>query len=339
MSTTEPTNVPAPAEGSSNAEPVPVDAEGKPLSKNAIKKLAKEKEKAEKAALRAQKEEEQRKQQENAPDTAKENYGVLPMNQSTERDTSSRVDLSTLNAGHDNTTVVFRARIHNARAQSAKLTFLVLRQKFETIQSVIAVNADGTVSKQMTKWAAAISPESVVLVHGIVKKAPEPIKSATISELEIHIQKLYVIDASEPTLPLQLEDASQPEVEDGAEGADHGRAGVSLKTKLDNRFLDLRTATNQAIFRISSGVCTLFREYLLERDFIEIHTPKLIGAASEGGANVFEVKYFDRKAYLAQSPQFYKQMFISGCHERVFEIGPVFRAENSNSHRHMTEVS
>jgi aspartyl-tRNA synthetase len=112
---------------------------------------------------------------------------------------------------------------------------------------------------------------------------------------------------------------------------------VGLHTRLENRVIDLRTTTSQAIFRIQSGTCTLFREYLLSKNFIEIHTPKLLGAASEGGANVFTVSYFDRKAYLAQSPQLYKQMLIASDYERVFEIAPVFRAENSFTHRHLTE--
>jgi aspartyl/asparaginyl-tRNA synthetase len=322
-----------PAEGSQ----VPLDAEGKPLSKNALKKLAKDKEKAQKAAARAAQEAEVKKAAEN--DTAKENYGVLPLNQSKDKDTMERIKLSALTLGHDGSAVVFRANVENARVQSAKLAFLVLRQGFNTIQCVVGTNPEGTVSRQMTKWAGSINAESIVLVYGTVKKSPEPIKSATIDNLEIHISKIFVISEAETPLPIQLEDASRPEVE-GDEGVDKdGRPTVTLKSKLDNRVLDLRTATNQAIFRISSGVCTLFREFLLKKDFIEIHTPKLIAAASEGGSNVFEVKYFDRKAYLAQSPQLYKQMFIAGGHEKVFEIAPVFRAENSNTHRHMTEVS
>ncbi|KAM9918665.1 hypothetical protein OXX80_012902, partial [Metschnikowia pulcherrima] len=81
----------------------------------------------------------------------------------------------------------------------------------------------------------------------------------------------------------------------------------------------------------------LFREFLSNRRFTEIHTPKILGAASEGGSNVFEISYFKRSAFLAQSPQFYKQQLIAADFERVFEIAPVFRAENSNTHRHMTE--
>lgn len=103
------------------------------------------------------------------------------------------------------------------------------------------------------------------------------------------------------------------------------------------RVLDLRTPTSQAIFKLQAGVCELFRKALSKRDFIEIHTPKIISAASEGGANVFEVSYFKGAAYLAQSPQLYKQMAIAADFERVYTIGAVFRAEDSNTHRHLTE--
>lgn len=114
---------------------------------------------------------------------------------------------------------------------------------------------------------------------------------------------------------------------------------VTQKLRLDNRVLDLRTMANQAIFRLQSKVCQFFREYLYSKDFQEIHTPKLIPTASEGGSNVFEVKYFDGKAYLAQSPQLYKQMAVVSGMPRVFEIGPVFRAEKSFTHRHLTEFT
>jgi len=112
---------------------------------------------------------------------------------------------------------------------------------------------------------------------------------------------------------------------------------VNLDTRLDNRVLDLRTQTSQAIFSIQAGVCCFFRDLLTQRHFTEIHTPKIIPAASEGGANVFQVTYFKGSAYLAQSPQLYKQMAIAGDMERVFTVGAVFRAEDSNTHRHMTE--
>jgi len=157
-------------------------------------------------------------------------------------------------------------------------------------------------------------------------------------------------------LPFQIEDAQRPETEEESgiveeEETTETEAGssstpesekkkivrVTLPTRLNNRVIDLRTTTSQAIFRIQSGACALFREFLLSKDFVEIHTPKLLAAASEGGANVFKVTYFDRSAYLAQSPQLYKQMLVTSDFERVFEIAPVFRAENSFTHRHLTE--
>jgi len=95
--------------------------------------------------------------------------------------------------------------------------------------------------------------------------------------------------------------------------------------RLEQRYLDLRTPANQAIFRLQSAVCQLFREALLAEGFQEIHTPKLIAGASEGGAAVFHTDYMGRPACLAQSPQLYKQMAICGDIDRVFEIGPVFR--------------
>jgi nondiscriminating aspartyl-tRNA synthetase len=114
---------------------------------------------------------------------------------------------------------------------------------------------------------------------------------------------------------------------------------VSLKTRLDHRVLDLRVAANQAIFRLQSGISQLFREFLYKNDFIEIHSPKLIAGSSEGGANIFKLKYFEIDACLAQSPQLYKQMAVIGGLERVMEIGPVFRAENANTPRHMCEFT
>lgn len=157
-------------------------------------------------------------------------------------------------------------------------------------------------------------------------------------------------------MPFQIEDAQRPETEEESSIVEEEETTetevssdnapelekkkivrVTLPTRLNNRVIDLRTTTSHAIFRIQSGACGLFREFLLSKDFVEIHTPKLLAAASEGGANVFKVTYFDRSAYLAQSPQLYKQMLVTSDFERVFEIAPVFRAENSFTHRHLTE--
>ena len=115
--------------------------------------------------------------------------------------------------------------------------------------------------------------------------------------------------------------------------------GVNLDTRLDYRFLDMRNEKNILVRKVESCLVEGMREYLYSKDFTEIHTPKLIGAASESGSEVFEVKYFDRKAYLAQSPQFYKQMAMAAGLSKVFEVAPAFRAENSNTNRHATEFT
>ncbi|KAH0613251.1 uncharacterized protein H6S33_009631 [Morchella sextelata] len=338
MSSSEPPTEQISAPLNDSAEEIPLGPDGQPLTKNALKKIQKEKEKAEKAAKRAALEAEQKAARELANiDHATANYGIKPMIQSTERSGIERIRLSSLTAGDNGREVVFRARMQNARIQGAKMCFLVLRQQSDSIQAVMTVNTDGSVSKQMVKWSSAINAESIVLVYGVIRKTPEPVTSASLSDVEVHVSKLFVIAAAEPVLPIQFEDASRSlkEVEEG-----EGRyPTVSLSTRLDNRVIDLRTLSNQAIFRISSGVCMLFKEFLLQKGFTEVHTPKLIAAASEGGANVFKVTYFKSDAYLAQSPQLYKQMLIAGDFERVFEIAPVFRAENSQTHRHMTEFT
>jgi aspartyl/asparaginyl-tRNA synthetase len=130
------------------------------------------------------------------------------------------------------------------------------------------------------------------------------------------------VSASEPQLPLQIEDASR-RIDESA--SDALTVTVNQDTRLDNRVLDLRTTTNQAIFRLEGGVCMLFRETLTQQGFVEIHTPKIISAASEGGANVFTVSYFKSKAFLAQSPQLYKQMAIAADFGKVFTTGAIFR--------------
>lgn len=115
--------------------------------------------------------------------------------------------------------------------------------------------------------------------------------------------------------------------------------GVNIDTRMDYKWLDMRNPRNTLIRQVESCLTEGMREYLYKNHFIEIHSPKLIGTASESGSEVFEVKYFDREAYLAQSPQFYKQMALAGGLDRVFEVGPVFRAENSNTNRHATEFT
>lgn len=112
-----------------------------------------------------------------------------------------------------------------------------------------------------------------------------------------------------------------------------------IDVRMDYRWIDLRREKNQLMYAMQTTLTNAMREFLVERNFIEIHTPKLIAAASESGSDVFEVKYFDGLAYLAQSPQFYKQMAMASGLERIFETGPVFRAEKSYTNKHATEFT
>ncbi|DAA32651.1 aspartate--tRNA ligase, cytoplasmic [Bos indicus] len=265
-----------------------------------------------------------------AEDYAKERYGVSSMIQSQEKPDRVLVRISDLTVQKAGEVVWVRARVHTSRAKG-KQCFLVLRQQQFNVQALVAVGDHA--SKQMVKFAANINKESIVDVEGVVRKVNQKIGSCTQQDVELHVQKIYVISSAEPRLPLQLDDAVRPEVE----GEEDGRATVNQDTRLDNRVIDLRTSTSQAIFRLQSGICHLFRETLTNKGFVEIQTPKIISAASEGGANVFTVSYFKNNAYLAQSPQLYKQMCICADFEKVFCIGPVFRAEDSNTHRHLTE--
>ena len=114
---------------------------------------------------------------------------------------------------------------------------------------------------------------------------------------------------------------------------------AAIDSRLDYRWIDLRSDRNTLIFKAQTTLVAAMRNFLLERGFLEIHTPKLIAAASESGSDVFELKYFDRKAYLSQSPQFYKQMAMAAGFDRIFEVGPVFRAEKSFTNKHATEFT
>jgi aspartyl/asparaginyl-tRNA synthetase len=278
-------------------------------------------------------------------DVSKDVYGELPLCGSKEFKPSGtqRTDLSTI-ADAEDTEITFRCWVENARVQSAKLAFLNLRQGLSTVQAVVA--ASEKLSKQMVKFSGNVSTESTLAVTGLVKRVKEPIKSATIKDFEIHITKLFVEAKAEVPLPLQVEDAERRLPGDGV-GEEEGekteegdaRPLVGLNVRLDNRTIDLRAKINHSIFVVKSGVCALFQEFLSPKGFTLIHTPKILGAASEGGASVFELKYFDKTAYLAQSPQFYKQMLIAARFQKVMEIGPVFRAEKSNTARHLTEFT
>ncbi|EGF76505.1 hypothetical protein BATDEDRAFT_14798 [Batrachochytrium dendrobatidis JAM81] len=314
-------------------EELMIGEDGKPLSKAAIKKLEKQREKdrrkqevadklaAEKAARDAA-----------SPDYSVDCYGKLPMNQSVARLNETRTLISEVNASHVGSSILLSARVQTVRPTGSKMLFMTLRQGTDSLQTVLTVNAE-SVSKHMLKFATSISPESLVLISGEVIKVDVLITGCTVQEYELKVSKIFIVSEA-ARLPFTLEDATRPDSDFTEES---GFSKINLETRLDNRVIDLRTITNQAIFRIQAGVSKLFREFLDNKDFVEIHTPKLIGAASEGGANVFRVSYFKGCGFLAQSPQLYKQMMVCADFERVYEIAPVFRAENSQTHRHMTE--
>tara|TARA_R110002050_G_scaffold55510_2_gene125257 strand:- start:511 stop:1266 length:756 start_codon:yes stop_codon:yes gene_type:complete len=198
-------------------------------------------------------------------------------------------------------------------------------------------SARGAVDKQ-EKLLASLRAQLEVEERNFVdlkQKASEAEENVVAVKKENAAKGKYKQSDDEKKRMKEIQDALAPLIKE-KENA-YKVVSVGLKERLDHRVIDLRTTTNQAIFRIQSGVCTLFREVLLKNNFVEIHSPKLIGTASEGGANVFKVGYFGSDAYLAQSPQLYKQMAVNADLQRVFEIAPVFRAENSNTHRHMTE--
>ncbi|KAF5375072.1 hypothetical protein D9758_000228 [Tetrapyrgos nigripes] len=322
-----------PTESIPTTEQAAGDAPAGP-SKSELKKRAKALEKEKKAAEKAAKSAELAAAKEAAEvDFAKEFYGPLPLHQSQSRPRRSRVQISSLSS-RDGETVLIRARIHTTRAQGSKMVFLNLRQRTDSVQALLMQTPE-KVSKQMLRWTAGLATESIVLVEGVVKKTPEPIKSASVGDVEVHISQLFLVSDVDGRLPFTVEDANRPDAE--VEDSDNQFNRVLLDTRLNNRVVDLRTQTNQAIFKLQSGIGGLFREYLDSKGFIEIHSPKLQGAATESGASVFKVSYFKGNAYLAQSPQLAKQMAIAADFERVYEIGPVFRAENANTHRHMTE--
>ncbi|XP_073974632.1 aspartyl-tRNA synthetase [Rhodnius prolixus] len=300
------------------------------LSKKQQKKLAKE---AQKSAKRAEtvSQESQVKEE----DVSAGKYGSFGMIRSSNVNSSelrNRIftHIKELTVQMAKNKVWIRARLQTSRAKG-KQCFMVLRQQQFTIQGLIAVSPN--ISKSMVKFASNITKESIIDIFGEVSCVQNEIDSCTQKQVELHIEELWEVSAAKPQLPLLVEDAARP-LTDGDEGLN---IRVNQDTRLDNRILDLRTPANQAIFRLEAGVCKLFRDILTDKGFIEIHTPKMISAASEGGANVFTVSYFKGNAYLAQSPQLYKQMAIAGDLEKVFTVGAVFRAEDSNTHRHLTE--
>lgn len=221
-----------------------------------------------------------------------------------------------------NKSIIVRGRVDTIRPQS-KMVFVLLRQGPHTLQT-IAFKKEFDISTLVH-----IPRESIVDIEGIVKAPDVPIHGATVSKYELYITSLRIVSKAKHTPVFSVDDAARKDGE---------LPTVSYDLRLEHRFLDLRSQVNQALVRIVSTTQELFREYVRRAGFIEIHTPKILGGVSEGGAAVFKLDYFGKPACLAQSPQLYKQI-CAACSDfgRVFEIGPVFRAENAHGRRHLCE--
>lgn len=206
--------------------------------------------------------------------------------------------------------------VENIRNKS-KMAFIVLKDITGKVQITVEKGEDEALDNAVNQ----ITLDSVITVIG---KAVES-EYVKLGGVEIYPKQIIIESLAAP-LPIDRE-------------ARKGHERSSIDQRIDYRWIDLRTDANQLMFKAQTVMINAMRQFLLERKFMEIHTPKLIGAASESGADVFEVKYFDRKAYLAQSPQFYKQMAMASGFERIFEVGPVFRAEKSFTSKHTTEFS
>ena len=190
------------------------------------------------------------------------------------------------------------------------MAFLVIRDHTGRIQ----VTVEKEKSPELAAIVDQLTMESVVTCVGPVVEN----SYVKMGGIEMLPESMEILSVAEP-LPITKD--------------------AAIDSRLDYRWIDLRSDRNTLIFKAQTELVAAMRNFLLNRGFMEIHTPKLIGAASESGSDVFELKYFDRKAYLSQSPQFYKQMAMAAGFDRIFEVGPVFRAEKSFTNKHATEFT
>lgn len=192
------------------------------------------------------------------------------------------------------------------------ITFIVLRDYSGTCQVTIKGNPE------LIEKASKLSRESVLKISGIFKK-----DTISKSAPEVTCSDLTLLNASATPLPLGITDPVE----------------VDFETRFNNRVLDLRKPKNNIIFASKSKILWGIRKLMKEEGFIEVQTPKIVSSATEGGAEVFRVKYHEKDAFLNQSPQLYKEMLISAGIPKVFEVGPAFRAEEHNTNRHLNEFT
>lgn len=208
----------------------------------------------------------------------------------------------------------------NSRRDHGKLIFIDLRDRDGLTQVLFA-------DPKLHEVADSLRPEYVVRIEGEVKKRPKGMENPKIlsGRVEVVAKKLEVLSASKSELPM-------PIMGKGDHEADR-------EVRMDWRWIDLRNPEKQLIFKVWTVMEQAFRNYWTSNGYLEIHSPKLMASPSESRSELFEVPYFGGKAYLAQSPQFYKQMAMAAGFEKVFEVGPVFRANPSFTSRHDTEFT
>ena len=205
--------------------------------------------------------------------------------------------------------------VHVLRNQKA-VQFIIVRDHTGMIQIVVERSE---MNSEVNDLISTLNRESVIEVTGLVVDNP----AIKLGQIEIRLETIKVVSVSDAIQPIDTSGKTESEAD----------------KRLDWRFLDLRSPENQLIFQIQTTVEWAMRDFWLSEGFIEIHTPKLMGSPSEGGAELFTLDYFGQTASLAQSPQFYKQMAMAAGMDRVFEIGPVFRADPSFTPRHATEFT
>ncbi|MEM1645799.1 MAG: aspartate--tRNA(Asn) ligase [Ignisphaera sp.] len=207
--------------------------------------------------------------------------------------------------------VILAGWVHQIRDLGGK-KFVILRDGSGLIQITLS---KGMVADELITLAEELTYESVIKVKGIVKEDLRAPRGVEVIPTEIRI-----ISKAKTPLPLDVS----------------GKVKADIDTRLRERLLDLRRIESRAIARITNTVIKKIREILTSKGFIEVFTPKIIATATEGGANLFPVIYFGREAFLAQSPQLYKEL-LAAAFERVFEIGPAWRAEESDTPYHLSE--
>ncbi len=218
-----------------------------------------------------------------------------------------------INPGMNSTKVTVMGWIHEIRDLGG-IIFVLLRDR----DGIIQVTAPSKkISEQLFKKIRKLKKESVISIKGIVKES-----SRAPGGVEIIPEDIKLLSIAELPLPLDTTE----------------KVGAELDTRLDARFLDLRKAGVSAIFKIRSRILHSVRIFLEKNGFIEVNTPKLVASATEGGTELFPITYFEREAFLGQSPQLYKQIMMATGFDRVYEIAPIFRAEEHDTLRHLNEV-